>query len=286
MSGMKVAILGASGMLGKRLAQRLRDAGHGPHPVPRGAFPPACDAVVNLAGEPIAQRWTASAKKRIADSRVAGTRHLINALSAQAQRPQVLVCASATGVYGDRGAEILTETSPPGTGFLPELVMHWEEAARSAEEIGIRAVSLRFGVVLGPGGALARLLPIFRLGGGGRLASGRQWMSWIHIDDAVNLILFAIENTVLRGPVNTTAPNPVTNAEFTQALARAVHRPAIFPVPALALKLVFGEMSQVLLDSQRVMPAAAQAAGFSFRYPELAAALAASWLPGPEGQWS
>jgi len=150
--------------------------------------------------------------------------------------------------------------------------MEWENATQSAEPLGIRAVSIRFGVVLGHGGALARLLPLFRVGAGGRLASGRQWMSWIHIDDAVSLILFAIENAALRGPVNATAPNPVTNADFTRTLARTLHRPAIFPAPAFALKLALGEMSQVLLDSQRVLPAAAQAAGFKFRYPGLTAA--------------
>jgi uncharacterized protein len=272
---MNVAITGASGMIGKRLDQRLRESGHTALAIPRGAFPPLCDAVVNLAGEPIAQRWTVAAKKRMYDSRVEGTRHIVNSLAAQSHRPGVLVNASAVGIYGSRADEILTETSRPGTGFLPQLVMDWEQAAQSAGASGIRAVSLRFGMVLGRGGALARLLPLFRLGAGGRLASGRQWMSWIHIDDAVSLILFALENAGVRGAVNATAPNPVTNAEFTGIFARAVHRPAIFPVPAFALKLAFGEMSQVLLDSQRVIPEAAQTAGFAFRYPELPAAFSA-----------
>jgi hypothetical protein len=260
-------------MIGKRLEQRLAEMGHRALAIPRGAAAPSCDAVVNLAGEPIAQRWTAAAKKRIYDSRVEGTRRLVNAFSAQSQRPQVLVSASAVGLYGSRGDEILTETSPPGHGFLPEVVMDWEKAAQSAEALGIRVVSLRFGMVLGRGGALARLLPVFRLGGGGRLASGRQWMSWIHVDDVVSMILYAIENAGLKGGFNATAPNPVTNTEFTRALAHAVHRPAIIPVPALALKLVFGEMSEVLLDSQRAVPAAAEAAGFKFRFSELAPAL-------------
>ncbi|HTW66578.1 MAG TPA: TIGR01777 family oxidoreductase [Bryobacteraceae bacterium] len=269
---MIVAITGASGMIGKALRQRLAASGHMALAVPRGAGPPACHAVVNLSGEPVAQRWTAAAKKRIYDSRVEGTRRLVSALATQTPRPSVLVCASAIGIFGSRGDEILTETSAPGSGFLPGVVMEWENATQSAEPLGIRAVSIRFGVVLGHGGALARLLPLFRVGAGGRLASGRQWMSWIHIDDAVSLILFAIENAALRGPVNATAPNPVTNADFTRTLARTLHRPAIFPAPAFALKLALGEMSQVLLDSQRVLPAAAQAAGFKFRYPGLTAA--------------
>ena len=270
---MVVAIAGASGMIGQRLQQRLAENGHQAAPVRRGASPAACDAVVNLSGEPIAQRWSEAAKRRIYDSRVEGTRRLVDALSALPNRPRVLVCASAIGVYGARGDEVLTETSSPGAGFLPNVVLDWEKAAQSAEPLGVRTVSLRFGVVLGPGGALARLVLPFRLGIGGRLASGRQWMSWIHIDDAVNLILFAIENGAIGGPLNATAPNPVTNAEFTRILARALHRPASFPLPQFVLKLVFGEMSEVLLDSQRVLPAAALAAGFNFRYPELPAAL-------------
>jgi uncharacterized protein (TIGR01777 family) len=273
LSKMTVAITGASGMIGKRLQQRLAAAGHTALTIPRGANPPECDALVNLAGEPIAQRWTAAAKIRIRESRVEGTRRLVNSVAAESRRPRVLVCASAVGIYGSRGDEILTEKSSAGSGFLPNVVKEWEEAARLAEPLGMRVASLRFGVVLGHGGALGQLLLPFRLGAGGRLSSGRQWMSWIHVDDAVSLILFALDNSELRGAVNATAPDPVTNDEFTRRLARAVHRPAIFPVPAFALKLVFGEMSEVLLDSQRVLPAAAQAVGFTFLYPELSAAL-------------
>jgi len=276
MASVNVAITGASGMIGKRLRQRLAESGHAVHPIPRDAAAPACDALVHLAGEPITQRWTEAAKKRIRDSRVEGTHRLVKALAAQSQRPRVLVCASAVGFYGSRGDEILTESSPPGSGFLPRVVMDWEESARSAEALGIRVISLRFGVVLGHGGALAKLLPPFRLGAGGRLGSGRQWMSWIHVDDAVSMILLAIENATgaaLTGSVNATAPNPVTNDEFTRSLAALLHRPAIFPVPVFALKLAFGEMSEVLLASQRALPTAAQAAGFHFQYPELGAAL-------------
>jgi uncharacterized protein len=268
-----VAITGASGMIGTRLRHRLAAAGHTAYAIQRGAAVPACDAIVHLAGEPIAQRWTEAAKKRIYDSRVEGTRRLVNALSTQSPRPGVLVCASAVGIYGSRGDEILTENSAAGSGFLPRVVIDWEECARRAEPLGIRVISLRFGMLLGHGGALARLLTPFRLGVGGRLGSGRQWISWIHIDDAVNLILFAMEGAALSGSVNATAPHPVTNDEFTRRLAGALHRPAIFPVPAFALKLAFGEMSEVLLDSQRVLPAAAGTAGFRFQYPELSAAL-------------
>jgi uncharacterized protein (TIGR01777 family) len=267
-----VAITGASGMIGTGLQRWLLEAGHTAHAIPRDSAVPACDALVNLSGEPIAQRWTAAAKKRIYDSRVEGTRRLVHTLSAQSQRPRVLVCASAVGFYGSRGDEILTENSSPGSGFIPHVVLDWEESAQTAEALGIRVISLRFGVVLGRGGALAKLLPLFRLGAGGRLGSGRQWMSWIHIDDAVSLILLAIENAALRGAFNATAPHPVTNDEFTRRLAAALHRPAIFPAPAFALKLVLGEMSEVLLDSQRVLPVAALAAGFHFQYPELSAA--------------
>jgi uncharacterized protein len=268
-----VAITGASGMIGKRLQKRLVDAGHVPQAIPRGGGVPTCDAIVNLAGEPIAQRWTEAAKKRIYDSRVQGTRLLVKAISMHSQRPGVFICASAVGIYGSRDDEILTENSAPGTGFLPDVVMDWEASGQAAEALGIRVVNLRFGVVLGRGGALAKLLLPFRLGAGGRLGSGRQWMSWIHVDDVVNLILFAMENAALQGAINATAPRPVTNDEFTRILAAVLHRPAIFPVPVSVLKLALGEMSEVLLDSQRVLPAAAQAAGFRFQYLDVSAAL-------------
>jgi uncharacterized protein (TIGR01777 family) len=277
---MNIAITGASGLIGKRLQQRLTESGHGALPVPRGASGPAlteilasADSVVHLAGEPVAQRWTEAAKKRIYDSRVDGTRSLVNALSALSRRPRVMVCASAVGYYGSRGDQVLTETSPPGADFLAHVVVDWEEAAHLAEALEIRVVQMRFGVVLGHGGALAKLLPPFRVGLGGRLGSGRQWMAWIHLEDAVNLILFSLGYSAIRGPVNATAPQPVTNQEFTHRLANALHRPAILPVPAFALKLAMGEMSEVLLASQRVVPNVAKSAGFRFQYPELGAAL-------------
>lgn len=243
-----------------------------------GEPPPAslasADAVVHLAGEPVSQRWTAGAKRRIHDSRVEGTRRLVSALAAQSHPPRVLVCASAVGYYGSRGDEILTEASSPGSDFLAQVVMDWENAAQSAEALGIRVVRLRFGMVLGrEGGALAKLLPVFRFGLGARLGSGEQWMAWIHLNDAVNLILFAINFAAIRGAVNASAPYPVSNDEFTSRLATALHRPAILYAPSFALRLLLGEMSEMLLASQRVLPSAAKSAGFPFQYPDLNAAL-------------
>jgi uncharacterized protein (TIGR01777 family) len=277
---MNVAITGASGMIGKRLRERLEESGHTGSAIPRAAGDSAlaeilasADAVVHLAGEPVAQRWTKAAKKRISDSRVEGTRRLVSALSSQSRRPRVLVCASAVGYYGSRGDQILTETSAAGDDFLASVVVGWEEAAQSAESLGIRVVRLRFGMVLGQGGALLKLLPPFRFGVGGKLGSGHQWMAWIHIEDAVNLILFALSYAAIRGAVNATAPHPVTNEEFTARLAVALHRPAILPVPAFVLKLALGEMSEMVLASQRVLPTVAKSAGFRFQYQELRPAL-------------
>jgi uncharacterized protein (TIGR01777 family) len=232
-------------------------------------------AVIHLAGEPVAQRWTKDAMLRIRDSRVDGTRKLVHVLSKLDRKPDVLVCASAIGIYGSRRDEVLIESSGAGgSDFLSRVVIEWEDAAQAAEALGIRVVRLRFSMVLGESGALAKMLPPFRLGIGGRIGSGRQWMSWIHIQDAANLVLFTIGNAALRGPVNATAPNPVTNAEFTRELAAALHRPAVLPVPRFALKILFGEMSEVVVASQRVVPEAAERAGFHFDYPELAPALA------------
>ena len=274
---MIVAITGATGFLGSRVIAELVKAGHNPLPLARNPSPEtlnSADAVIHLAGEPVAQRWTPTAKQRIYTSRVEGTRNLVNAISKNAHRPEVLVCASAIGIYGSRGDEILKEDSPPGSDFLARVVVDWEEAALSVEALGIRVVNLRFGMVLGKGGALAKMLPPFKLGIGGRLGSGKQWTSWIHIDDAVHLTLFAMRNGQLRRAINATAPNPVTNGQFTRELAQVLHRPAIFPVPPFALRLMFGEMADVILAGQRVLPAAAQAAGFVFRYADLAPALA------------
>jgi hypothetical protein len=294
---MDITVTGATGFIGARLVQSMLQSGHSVHAVGRKRSPtlPAAvrfsewdsseneppakslataDAIIHLAGEPVAQRWTPEAKQRIRSSRVDGTRNLVNALAKQSRRPQVLVCASAIGYYGSRGDEVLTETTIPGRDFLAQVVVDWEQAAREAEPLGIRVVPLRFGVVLGKdGGALPKILPPFRLGLGGRLASGQQWMSWIHVDDAIGLIRFALENLTIRSPMNATAPYPVPNVEFTEELAAALHRPAIFPVPRFALKLLFGEMAEVILGSQRVIPQAARSAGFQFEYPELRPAL-------------
>jgi hypothetical protein len=275
---MNVAITGASGFIGRAVAENLRDSGHIVRAVSlRGGLEPGAlagvNAVVHLAGEPVAQRWTAAARDRILRSRVEGTRALVAAM--RGQPPQVLISASAVGYYGSRGDEVLTESAPPADDFLGRVAAAWEEAAQAAESLGVRVARLRIGVVLGPGGgALARMLPPFRLGVGGRLGSGHQWMSWIHIDDLIALIAFLMRESTVRGAFNATSPFPVTNREFTRALAEAVHRPAILPVPAFALRWMFGEMSEVLLASQRAFPDAAQRAGFVFEHPDIYAVLA------------
>jgi uncharacterized protein (TIGR01777 family) len=277
---MNIAVTGGSGFIGKALTGHLQAAGHHVTAISirnapaRDVFA-GCDAVVNLAGEPVAQRWTAAARERIRNSRVEGTRKLVAAL--REQPPRILVSASAIGYYGSRGDEVLTEDSQPAADFLAKVCVDWEREAHAAEALGVRVVTPRLGVVLGPnGGALAQMLLPFKLGVGGRLGTGRQCMSWIHLDDVVSLIEFAIVNETLSGPVNATAPTPVTNAEFTRALATVLHRPAVLPVPAFAVKLLFGEMSQVILGSQRAIPEVASRAGFSFRYSEVGRALAAA----------
>ena len=292
---MNVTITGATGFIGRRLVDRLKLDAHQVTALSRKVRnlgdavwsatwdpmmgpPPAenlnsRDAIVHLAGEPVAQRWTPAAKRAIRDSRVTGTRHLIEGLGAVQHRPQTLICASAIGIYGDRGDEMLTESSRPATGFLAETCKAWEKEAEGAAALGMRVVKLRIGVVLGRGGALEKMLPPFKMGVGGRLASGRQWMSWIHLDDLIGLVLHALQNPAVQGVVNATAPNPVTNSDFTRALASAVHRPAIFPVPGFVIKTLFGEMATILLDSQRVLPKAAETSGYRFQQAELGAAL-------------
>jgi uncharacterized protein (TIGR01777 family) len=270
---MNIAITGASGFIGRHLMRSLAQAGHSVCALRRHAPPAESDVVIHLAGEPVAQRWTAEARQRIRESRIAGTRNLVDALGRLPRRPKALICASAIGYYGSRGDEILTESSAPGSGFLPEVCVAWEREAQAAESFGIRVVRMRTGLVLAAGGgALQRMLPPFRMGVGGRLGSGRQWMSWIHLEDLTAMFLFAVESQV-RGPLNGVAPQPATNSEFTRELARMLRRPAVFPVPEFALRLLFGEMADVLLASQRVVPAAAQAAGFRFRFPQLSPAL-------------
>jgi hypothetical protein len=280
---MNVAVTGASGFIGRKLAERLARAGHQSRSVSvRSGVQPdqlaGCRAVVNLAGEPIAQRWTHAARERIRTSRIEGTRALVAAL--RGDPPQVLISASAVGFYGSRGDETLTEVSPPGDDFLASVTVDWEREAQAALALGVRVCCLRFGVVLGPeGGALQKMLPPFRLGLGGPVGGGGQWMSWIHIDDLTELICFLLKESTVRGAFNAVSPYPVTNAQFTRALGQTLRRPAFLPVPAFALKLALGEMSQVLLASQRVMPDATLRAGFTFQYPDIFGALA-KILPG------
>jgi uncharacterized protein (TIGR01777 family) len=294
---MRFAVTGASGFVGRRLVAVLQEEGHEVHVLgraPRKGLPPevkyfiwdpnagapsaesidGVDAVVHLAGEPISQRWTPEVKRRILASRVDGTKRLVEGLQAAAQPPKCLVSSSAVGFYGDRGDEVLTEASPRGDGFLADVCSQWEQAANAARSLGIRTVTVRTGVVLAAeGGALAKMLPPFKMGVGGPVGSGEQYMSWIHRDDLVRLMIFSAVTPALDGPVNGTAPNPVTNAEFSHALGRALRRPAFLPTPKFALKLLFGEMSEILFASQRALPKAAQAAGFDFRHSEVFAAL-------------
>jgi len=233
------------------------------------------DAVIHLAGESIVGRWSATKKAKIRASRVAGTRHLAEALAQANDKPQAFVCSSAIGYYGDRGDEVLNEHSAPGTGFLADVCREWEAATQPAAAAGIRTVQLRTGVVLSPtGGALGKMLTPFKMGVGGRIGNGRQWMSWIDVEDMVGAILHILKTDLVEGPVNMVAPKPVTNAEFTRTLASVLSRPAIFPVPAFAIKLAFGEMGEaVLLGSQRVEPARLVASGYPLRFNELQASL-------------
>lgn len=240
------------------------------------------DAVVHLAGENLAKgRWSEARKRELRDSRVSVTRWLATALAELDPPPSCMVSASAIGVYGDRGDEVLDEQTHPGTDYLARLCVDWEAAADPARQAGIRVVHPRFGMILSPqGGALARLLPPFRLGVGGRLGSGRQWISWIAITDVVHGIDHLLRTTSLDGAVNFTAPAPLRNAEFAATLAAGVHRPALLPVPGLALRLAFGEMADAtLLASQRAIPVRLQASGYDFRHPELRGALNALLAP-------
>jgi hypothetical protein len=234
------------------------------------------DAVVHLAGDSIAGgRWSDAKKARIRDSRVIGTAALAGSLAALKQPPGVLVCASAIGYYGDRGAVVLDESAAPGEGFLSDVCREWEEACEPAVAAGIRVVNLRIGIILSPdGGALAKMLLPFRMGAGGKIGGGRQYMSWVSIDDVSGIILHVLEKEAIRGPVNTVAPGAVTNAEFTKTLAGLLSRPAIFPMPAFAARLVFGEMADaLLLASTRVTPRRLEDSGYGFRHRELEGAL-------------
>ena len=295
----RIVLSGASGMLGKALRHRLLVAGHNvvqlvrrpasgpgeiewnPEQAPAGGLASVLEgaaAVIHLSGANIAAaRWTEARRRELLESRVQSTRVLAETLARLKQPPHTLLLASAIGFYGDRGETLLDETAPAGLGFLPDLCRQWEAAACPAAAAGVRVLPLRTGIVLASeDGALARMLPLFRLGLGGRLGSGRQWMSWIALFDLVEAVLFLLETPSVAGPVNLTAPNPVTNAQFTRALARQLHRPAFLPVPAFALRLATGKMAdELLLSSARVYPARLSGAGFHFAYPTLPMALQA-----------
>lgn len=303
---MKVLITGATGTIGRELLAKHRDAvvlsrdpfranglgasvdvqGWRPEaePAPREAFR-GVDTIFHLAGEPVAEgRWSREKKQRIRDSRVLGTRNLIAALATLTRPPRVLVSASAVGFYGDRGDQELDETSSAGDGFLAEVCEAWEREAMAAEKLGIRVVCVRIGVVVAPGGgALAQMLIPFKIGFGGRLGSGMQWMPWVHIDDVIGMLLHAGRRDEIRGPMNAVSSHPVTNSEFTRGLAQALHRPALLAVPKTALRLAFGEMSEILLASQRVLPRVAESSGYRFKYQELAGALSVLMHDPPRG---
>jgi uncharacterized protein (TIGR01777 family) len=231
------------------------------------------DCVIHLAGENVAQRWSPEVKRRIRDSRVLGTQRIVDTIERVRHKPKILICASAIGIYGDRGDEILTEDSVPGTGFLADTCRAWEAEADRARRYGMRVVKIRIGFVLGKdGGALQKMIPAFRAFLGGRLGSGKQWMPWVHVDDVAEIFAYAVNNEI-SGVWNATAPHPVRNSDFTKELAATLGRPAIFATPPLALKLAFGEFAQHMVDSERVVPKKLVDAGFTFRHPELAEAL-------------
>lgn len=292
---MRVLISGSSGLIGSALSRSLVDARHTVVRLVRGpvsgdattvSWDPerqtidrsgleGCDAVVHLAGEPLLGRWTADKKRRIADSRVRGTKLIAEALASLTRRPGVLVCASAAGYYGNRGDEMLTEESTPGRGFLAEVVRAWESAAEPARQVGIRVVHVRTGLVLARGGGLLKILLLpFQLGLGGPIGSGRSYWSWIALEDLIAAYRFAIARENISGAINAAAPNPVTNREFARTLGAVLGRPAVLPVPPVALRFVFGrEAADDMLSGFRLQPTRLQAAGFRFQFPDLEPAL-------------
>jgi uncharacterized protein len=305
---MNILVTGSSGLVGSALIPALTAEGHRVSRLVRSKSnlgirdtfwdpaggelysPPleGLDGVVHLAGESIAGgRWTKGRKLRIRESRIQGTRLLSESLARLTHPPKVLISGSAIGYYGNRGQEILTELAPPGSNFLAGVCQDWEAVANAAAESGIRVVTLRTGVVLSPrGGALARMLLPFRMGVGGVVGSGKQYMSWISIDDLVRIILYALKIETVKGPVNAVAPKPVTNGEFTRTLGRVLRRPTVFPMPGFAARLAFGEMAdELLLASARVVPAKLEASGFVFRHPDLESALS-SLLGAAKAAWT
>ena len=280
---MRVAVTGATGLIGTRLSAALRARGDEVTAISLRSGPPplealtGANAVVHLAGEPVAQRWTKGARERIRSSREAGTRGLVDAIAAADPRPGVLVSASGVGYYGSRADELVDEDAAPGGDFLAQVCVAWEREAQAATRHGLRVVTIRTGVVLDrKGGALAKMLPPFRLGIGGPVAGGRQYLPWIHIDDLVGIYLAAIDNPAWTGPVNATAPEPVTNAAFSKALGRALRRPAFLPVPALAIRALYGDMAEIVTEGQRAVPRRALELAYEFGHPDLDEALAAS----------
>ncbi|MBA3408339.1 MAG: TIGR01777 family protein [Solirubrobacterales bacterium] len=295
---MRVTVTGATGRIGTRLVGALRKRGDDvtvlsrnpdkartalhveahawqpdSEPAPTAALA-GRDGVVHLAGEDVAQRWSDDAKRRLRSSRELGTRNLVTGLREADPRPGVLVSSSAVGFYGPHGDEPVTEDSAPGDDFLGQLCVTWEREASAAEELGLRVVRVRTGIVLDKdGGALAKMLPFFRLGVGGPVAGGRQYMAWIHVDDLVGIYLAALDGEHWSGAVNATAPTPATNKEFSEALGRALHRPALAPVPSFAIRALYGEMAQIVITGQRAVPQRTQALGFSFAHSELDEAL-------------
>ncbi len=305
---MKIFITGSTGFIGRALVLRLQRDGHSivawvrdekratsrlganvellsmdADEVTLARALSDCDAVVNLAGEPLIGRWTTARRARLAESRVKLTDRLVDAMAASKNAPRVLVSGSAVGYYGDRGEEILTEESPPANDFLAQLCQDWERAASRAESLGVRVVAVRTGIVLGrDGGALSKLLTPFRLGLGGPIGSGRQYMPWIHLHDHVEIVASALSDARCSGPINATAPSPVTNKVFAKALGRVLHRPAFAPLPAFVLRTALGEAASVLLTGQRALPEKLGRLGFTFQYEALDAALADIVGPGQE----
>lgn len=294
---MRIIVSGSHGLVGKALIKALEANGHEIYRLVRHApnsekeieWSPdrysiaisrieGFDAVFHLAGESIASgRWNDEKKRKIRESRTKGTKLLADALANLSAPPQTLISASATGYYGDRGDELLTETSLPGKGFLADVCMEWEQATELARAKGVRVVNTRFGIILDKeGGALAKMLTPFRMGIGGRIGDGKQWMSWIALDDVIGALQFVLNNEKLNSPVNFVAPNPVTNAEFTKALGKALSRPTLFPIPEFGVRLAFGEMGDaLLLSSQKAEPAILKQSGYKFKYPDLNGALQA-----------